>query len=140
MRLFLDANLIFAACWKPEGGVSKLFELAKLDVCSLFTSEYALTEARKNLQNKKPEALSQLELFLPQLEVLENPEGVWVEQADTTGLPLKDTPILAAALQHKLDGLVTGDLQHFSQLLGKTVLGVEVFTPAAAIAKLIEEA
>jgi predicted nucleic acid-binding protein len=84
MRLFLDANVIFAACWKPE--------------------------------------------------------GVWVEQAETTGLPLKDTPILAAALQHKLDGLVTGDLKHFSQLLGKTVLGVEVFTPAAAIAKLIEEA
>jgi predicted nucleic acid-binding protein len=48
MRLFLDANVIFAACWKPNGGVSKLFALANLELCQLFTSEYALAEVRKN--------------------------------------------------------------------------------------------
>jgi uncharacterized protein len=138
MRLFLDANVIFAACWKPEGGVSKLFDLAKLQVCSLFTSKYALAEVRKNLQSKNPEALQHLEKFISQLEVLENPEPVWVERAETTGLPLKDTPILAAALQYKLDILVTGDMQHFSKLMGKTIFGVQILTPAVAIAKLIE--
>jgi uncharacterized protein len=139
MRLLLDANVIFAACWKPEGGVSKLFDLARLQLCSLFTSEYALAEVRKNLQAKKPEAMQHLENLLQQLEMLANPEPIWVEQAETTGLPLKDTPILATALQNKLDGLVTGDLQHFSKLLGKTVFGVQILTPAMAIAKLIEE-
>jgi uncharacterized protein len=139
MRLFLDANVLFAACWKPEGGVSKLFDLAKLDVCSLFTSEYALAEVRKNLQAKKPEALQILDIFMLRLEVLENPESVWVERAEKTGLPLKDTPILATALQYELDIVVTGDLQHFGKLLGKTVLGIEVLTPAQTIAKLIEK-
>jgi predicted nucleic acid-binding protein len=139
MRLFLDANVIFAVCWKPEGSVSRLFDLAKLELCSLFTSEYALAEVRKNLENKKPEALQHLDHLISRLEVLVNPELTWVEQAEVTGLPLKDTPILAAALQHKLDVLVTGDLRHFSKVLGKTVSGVQILTPAMVIARLIEQ-
>lgn len=139
MRLFLDANVIFAACWKPEGGVGKLFILASLELIQLFTSTYALDEVRKNLQNKKPTAIGDLEAFLRLMTVVSEPELSWIERAEATGLALKDTPVLAAALQHELDILVTGDLKHFETLMGKAEIGIRVLTPAQTIAEIVKQ-
>ncbi|MDO8813104.1 MAG: hypothetical protein Q7J38_13895 [Gallionella sp.] len=47
-----------------------------------------------------------------------------------TSLPEKDRPILAAAIFHHCDILVTGDRTHFGQLYGKEIQGVSVLSPA----------
>jgi predicted nucleic acid-binding protein len=45
-------------------------------------------------------------------------------------LPEKDRPVLAAAIHHRCDMLVTGDRTHFGQLYGKTIRGVTILSPA----------
>lgn len=53
------------------------------------------------------------------------------------GLPPKDAPILAAAVQARADGLVTGDRTHFGPLYGRRFEGVLVLSPAEALARLL---
>jgi hypothetical protein len=45
-------------------------------------------------------------------------------------LPEKDRPVLAAAINHHCDILVTGDRTHFGPLYGKIIQGVSVLSPA----------
>ena len=59
-RLFLDANVLFAACWQ-EGRAQALLELAPRAKVLLLTSPHALEEARRNLEAKRPEALECLQ-------------------------------------------------------------------------------
>jgi hypothetical protein len=53
------------------------------------------------------------------------------------GLPLKDAPILAAAVQARCDVLVTGDRTHFGPLSGRRLRGVQVLSPADALRLLL---
>lgn len=48
---------------------------------------------------------------------------------DTVSLPEKGGPVLAAAILHHCDILVTGDHIHFGQLYGKAIQGVSVLSP-----------
>lgn len=52
-------------------------------------------------------------------------------------LPLKDAPILAAAVQARCDVLVTGDRTHFGALYRRRFRGVEVLSPADTLARLL---
>jgi hypothetical protein len=45
-------------------------------------------------------------------------------------LPEKDRPVLAAAIHHHCQVLVTGDRKHFGTLYGKTILRVTIMSPA----------
>jgi hypothetical protein len=45
-------------------------------------------------------------------------------------LPEKDRPVLAAAIEHRCEILVTGDRTHFGALYGKAIAGVTVLSPA----------
>jgi hypothetical protein len=44
-------------------------------------------------------------------------------------LPEKDVPILLAALEAKMDYLLTGDIRHFGPYFGKKIAGVTVVFP-----------
>jgi predicted nucleic acid-binding protein len=45
----------------------------------------------------------------------------------------KDAPVLAAALQGKVDIFVTGDRRDFGHLFGQVLEGVKILTPADAL-------
>jgi hypothetical protein len=42
-RVFLDANILFAAAWRPKSALRRLFDL---DDAELLSSSYAVEEAR----------------------------------------------------------------------------------------------
>ncbi len=52
--------------------------------------------------------------------------------ADRTrpGLPTKDRPVLAAAIQHRCDLLFTGDAVRSGTFFGQTIGGVVIHSPA----------
>jgi len=138
VRLFLDANVLFTAAHNPEGRSAAIVQLARAGVCRLVTSPHALEETRRNLRLKYPGAVDALERLVELAAVEPEAPPNDVAWAEEHGLPLKDAPILAAAAQARCDVLVTGDRAHFGSLYGRRFRGVEVLTPADALARLLE--
>ena len=123
-RVFLDANVLFSAAYRLD---SRLTDLWSLTDTQLFTSLFAIEEARRNLAVHRPDAVSRLEGLLRGLMIVEGldsylPEGVELDD--------KDAPILSAALRAGCTHLVTGDHQHFGAFFGCSIRGVLILTPA----------
>lgn len=120
-RLFLDANILSSAAYRPEAGLLRLWELSD---CVLYTSRYAIGEARVNLEeNSQRDQLEELcrPIHLVDATSARLPPG--------TLLPEKDKPILAAAIEANATHLLTGDVRHFGRLLGKIIAGVLIQLP-----------
>jgi len=121
-RVFLDANVLFSAAYKVN---ARLRELWNLKNVSLWTSRYALEEARVNLstddQQRRLTKLAEA-VTLREAGEYEIPSGIH--------LPEKDLPILQAAIEARANFLLTGDIRHFGPYFGRKVEGVEIFRPA----------
>jgi len=137
MRLFLDANVIFTAAHNPAGRSSALFELASRGLCSLSTSPHAAEEARRNLRLKYPTAVLRAEALLRVVTMEPEATPAAVAWAVEQHLPLKDAPVLAAAVVAGVDVLVTGDRTHFGHLFGRRLRGLDVLTPTQALERVI---
>lgn len=140
MKLYLDANVIFSAAHREEGRAQDLVALARVGHCDLLTSTHALEEARRNLQLKSGGFERRLMEALAQITVVVEAPAAVVDWAREQGLPLKDAPILAAAVHADADLLVTGDTRDFGHLLGTTLRGTRIVTPASAIDLVLKEA
>jgi uncharacterized protein len=138
LRLFLDANVLFAAAYSPGGRSAALFALAGEELCSLSSSRHAIDEAARNLAIKVPERMPALVRLVALLDVV--PEADWrlVAWSTDLGLPANDAPILAAAVAAEADLLVTGDRTHFGHLFGATVGRITVLAPGDALARVLE--
>ena len=137
MKLFLDANVIFAAAATPKGRVQALFEFAALGACELFGSAYVIEEARRNITAKLPGALPRFNERLGQLSVVADVSPALASEVDAQ-LPAKDAPVLAAAIAAKVELLVTGDRRHFGPLYRQMIQGVLVLPPSEAWDYLLE--
>jgi predicted nucleic acid-binding protein len=120
-RLFLDANVLFSAAYRPNAGLLRLWKFKNVVLCS---SRYALEEARINLADEEQQArliaLSKLtHLFEAGSALL--PRGI--------SLPEKDTPILLAAIAADASHLLTGDVRHFGRYFGKKIEGIAIVLP-----------
>jgi uncharacterized protein len=125
-RLFLDANVLFSAAYRPDAGLLKLWKLKNVTLCS---SRYALEEARINLpeeiQQRRLAKLSRrIQIFEIALAGL--PAGI--------SLPAKDQPILLASIAARATHLITGDVRHFGPYFGKTIAGILVQAPGEYLA------
>jgi len=138
VRVFLDANVVFSAAYRETGSVRAFFHLAAAGACSLVTSAYALEEARRNIALKHPGALRDLEMLAQAMEVFAEPNPATIAWAQAAGLPPKDAPILAAAVEARCHILATGDRSDFGALLGKRLRGTLVMLPAEAIGLLVD--
>jgi predicted nucleic acid-binding protein len=124
-RLFLDSNVLFSAAYKPD---TALLRLWKLKVVALFSSRYALEEARINLTDEDRRVrLNQLSGTLHLFEAGRTtvPRGI--------SLPEKDLPILLAAVEARATHLLTGDIRHFGPHIGKKIEGIEITLPGEYI-------
>jgi uncharacterized protein len=120
-RLFLDANVLFSAAYRPGAGLLRLWKLKDVVLCS---SRYALEEARVNLEDADQrirleglsESLRWFEAGQPQ-----PPRGI--------SLPEKDIPIVMAAIVARATHLLTGDVRHFGAFFGRKIDGVLILLP-----------
>ena len=126
-RLFLDANILFSAAYRPDAGLVQFWKRKDAILCS---SHYALEEARINLtENMQRRRLAKLarRIYLFDAAPRELPSGL--------SLPEKDVPILLAAMEAKATHLITGDVRHFGPYFGKQIEGIFVLSPAAYLEK-----
>jgi predicted nucleic acid-binding protein len=121
-RLFLDANVLFSAAYRPAAGLLRFWKLPRAVLCS---SRYALEEARANLSTESQR--SRLAELSAELELFESKGGVLPAGVS---LPDKDAPILLAAVASRATHLITGDLRHFGPLFGKKIAGITILPPA----------
>ena len=140
MKLFLDANVIFSAAHREEGRSQALVALARAGLCELLASAHALEEARRNLELKSAGFERRLGNALEHTRVVPEAPAAVVEWARAQGLPLKDAPILAAAVQAHADLLVTGDSRDFRHLFGRVLRGTRVVSPATALDLVLKSA
>lgn len=138
MRLFLDANVLFAAIYNPAGRCAALLELGAAGRCELVMSSYALEEARRNLALKCPDSRSLSARTIRHVSQTPEASPSLVRWAEAQGLPAKDAPILAAAIQAEANYLVTGDKRDFGPLFGRTLKGVRVVSPVGILTLLLD--
>lgn len=133
MRVFLDANVLFSAAFRETGSVRVFFSLADAGACTLVSSGHALGEARRNAAAKHPERLPDLEALATRVALCREPPADTLTWAAAQGLPPKDAPILAAAIDARCHLLVTGDRAHFGRLFGRQLRGTVVALPVDAL-------
>ncbi len=121
-RLFLDANVLFSAAYRPDAGLLQLWNLSHAVLC---TSRYALEEARINL-DKEDQRLRLVDLST-KLQLFEASQRTL---SSAISLPEKDMPIVLAALTARASHLPTGDIRHFGPYFGQSVAGVLILRPA----------
>lgn len=132
MRIFLDANILFAAAL-PKSRTGAFFAEFQKYV-ALVTNTYAVEEARRNLAEKKPGALPHFDLLLKHIEVI----SVAITSLEVK-LATKDIPILGGAIVSNATHLLTGDQRDFRLFLGKTVQGVKIVSPQILAEELVKK-
>ena len=123
-RLFLDANVLFSAAYRPNTSLRRLWSLAG---ARLFTSSYAVGEAQRNLAEDRQR--EDLERLLIPVSIVEAPAAKTHPALETVELPEKDLPIILAAIAAEATHLITGDITHFRRYCGEKIGGVLVLAP-----------
>ena len=137
-RFFLDANVIFSAAHNPDGNARALFKLAAARKIEVVSSCYALEEAARNIALKFPQCVAEFDVVARGLLLTAEPSQVATRFAETSGLPSKDVPILAAAIDARVEALVTGDRRDFGHLYGKTIEGTLIIAPTEALSMALD--
>ena len=116
MRIFLDANVLFSASNTQSAIYRLLCHL--LETHDVIISDYAQQEAYRNILAKKSQWLSGYDALAAQITIVRSlDKALGVEIAD------KDRPILATAIEHHCDYLMTGDKRDFGHIFGQTIFG-----------------
>lgn len=121
-RVFLDANVLFAASWRPKAALQRLWEL---DDAELLSSIYAVHEARQNLET--PAQRGRLTRLLRSVRLVASEHFTLPREIR---LPDKDIPILRAAIDGGATHLLTGDQEHFGLYFRQEIGGVLILPPA----------
>jgi predicted nucleic acid-binding protein len=124
-RLFLDANVLFSAAYRPNAGLARFWKLPNV---TLLSSRYAVEEARINLATTTQR--ERLQSFAAKLELVDAIESAG-SLPNKISLPEKDRPILLAAVAARATHLITGDFRHFGPFFGTSFRGILIFSPAA---------
>jgi hypothetical protein len=131
VRVFLDANVLFSAS-NSGSNVARLIHFL-FERGTAVTSDFALEEARRNVELKRPAWSESYQQLSARVEVVPSVRfGLSVELTE------KDLPILCAAIRANCDVLATGDKRHFGDLYGQVVDGVRVVS-LVQLAELLTE-
>jgi hypothetical protein len=126
-ELFLDANVLFSAAYRPDAPIRRLWGLSG---ARLLTSSYAAEEARRNLrEGRQREDFEELLASVFIVDAFADPEAHPVLK--DVSLPEKDMPILLATVGAGATHLITGDLTHVGPYYGRRIMGVLVLPLAA---------
>ncbi len=130
MRIFLDANILFAAA-NPDSLTRLLVDVLLASGIPCLSNAYAVEEARRNIIASRPQHLAGLEALLPSIRIVRR----LVAKLEVT-LKSKDIPILYGAAAGKASHLLTYDVTDFGELMRRPYRGVKVLTPRMLLEEL----
>lgn len=141
IRVFVDASVLFSACYSASGASRELIRYAIQGQVALVISDVIQEEASRNLNAKAPQALPFLDQILsivPFETVVPSKEEVLAACAFTE---FKDAPIVAAAVKARADSLVSLDRAHLVDVAKVSEgAGMPVLTPGGLLKILRDQA
>lgn len=126
LRIYLDANVLFSASFRPKSRFLDFWELQGVEVC---VSPYVVGETRRNARSQ--EQLERLDRLIEASTMVG--DGPLLLVPSNMVLAEKDRPVLATAIAAGVDYLVTGDKVDFGAYFGQRFAEVEVIAPAEAL-------
>lgn len=128
--VFLDTSALLAGIISPTGAAHEVLRLCEAKVVTSVISRQVLVEADRNLSEKLPALIPGYRDLLRHLAplIVEDPSQQAVEEAATV-INRKDAPILAAALEARVDYLVTWNTRHFQKKAVKEYAPFHIVTP-----------
>ena len=114
-RLFVDADVLFAgaAASSVHGASLMILRMAEITLIEALVSDQVITEAKRNLAAKIPDALPAFELLVSRsLSIVPDPESNDLEPYIGLADP-KDLPILVTAIREQCPWLVTFNVRDF---------------------------
>ncbi|MFN2204252.1 MAG: putative toxin-antitoxin system toxin component, PIN family [Caldilineaceae bacterium] len=134
-RVFADTNVLIAGADSRSGASRAVMIMAEIGLLKLVVSRQVLDEAERNLRRKLPRSLPVLaeQLVFIDIEIVPDPD-LQASAAWYTVIERKDAPILEAAMQAKVDRIVTLNTKDFTPEVAEAC-GIRIQTPA----ELVEE-
>ena len=136
-HLFLDSSALVAAAISTTGAARALVVLSGAAAITLTVSEQVIVETERALARKAPRALPAYRRYLleSQLRIWPNPAPEQVEAHSTIIAHAADVPIIVAAMQARVDFLVTLNRRHFLDDPGVSARsGLTIGIPGDALA------
>jgi predicted nucleic acid-binding protein len=115
INLFLDSSALIAGIVGAKGAARALLLLAESGHIAVTISEQVLTETERAIARKVPQALSDLRqaILASQARIVRDPSPENVTAHPNLISHPADIPIVLAAMQAKVDYLVTLNRKHF---------------------------
>lgn len=144
LKVFIDANIFFAAIRSPKGGSGFVLELAKKGKLKIVTLTQVLLEAERNIRkklgvkylNRHYQNLLEIKPEIQSIRFITLEEIVKLKKL----LPQKDIPILYGAIISGADFLITLDRRHFlgNEKLRKLKLHIKIVNPENFLKEYLE--
>lgn len=136
INLFLDSSALIAGIVSAKGAARALLLLAESGHIEVTISEQVLAETERAIARKVPLALSDLRqaILASQAQIVRDPPPQDVNAHPNLISHPADTPIVLAAMQAKVDYLVTLNRKHFindPEVARKS--GLNIGTPGDAL-------
>jgi predicted nucleic acid-binding protein len=136
LNLFLDSSALFTGIASGTGAARVLLLLAESESISITISEQVVAETERAIAKKVPKALNDLRqaILATKARIIRDPSLEEVmEHLDLTS-HAADVPIILAAMQDKVDYLVTLNRKHFMDDPGVAQRsGLRIGTPGEAL-------
>jgi putative PIN family toxin of toxin-antitoxin system len=113
MRLLIDTNILISAALFPDSIPAKAFSKAVTPPHDAVVCDYSLDEMRRVFNRKFPQRLGDFESFVSRLilavEVVGTPDQKDSVEGESAIRDVNDRPIFRAAVNAKVDAIITGD-------------------------------
>ena len=131
IKVFIDTSVLIAGVASLTGASAAVLDLCEAESIQMVISRQVLVEADRNFSAKLPGLVYEFRQFIRNLVPLmvEDPPAAAVERA--AGLiDRKDAAILAAAIESKVEFLITLDKKHFLKQKVQRNIPIEICTPS----------
>lgn len=136
LNLFLDSSALFAGIASGTGAARVLLLLAESEHINVTISEQVVAETERAIAKKVPQALNDLRqaILATKARIVRDPSVEEVMEDLELISHAADVPIILAAMQDKVDYLVTLNRKHFMDDPGVAQrAGIKIGTPGEAL-------
>ncbi|MFN8486928.1 MAG: PIN domain-containing protein [Caldilineaceae bacterium] len=135
-HIFADSSVIIAGAVSRKGASRAVLSMAEIGLFQLVVSRQVVDECEQNLRHKFPGALPVFAQLLTNINLILTDEPP-LEESERWHpyIEAKDAPILAAAVEAKVDRLLSLNTKHFTAKVAQAS-GIMIQTPSEFVREI----